>query len=82
MEIMDSIELKAYLHDLIDKTNDMTLLSVIKTILNKQHVESDFWNEIPESIKESVKIALEEAERGETISHDKVIKEARIKYGL
>ena len=70
---MDAIQLKTDLHNLIDKVNDTSILSAIKTILSKQTEEIDFWDELPSNVRESVKRGIEQADRGETKTHQEVM---------
>lgn len=79
---MNTLELKSDLHNLIDKVTDVTILKVIKAILSKEIGENDFWDELPESVKESIELSLDQASRGETISHEQVLQEMRTRYGL
>ncbi len=70
---MDVMQLKTDLHNLIDKVNDTSILSAIKTILIKQTEDIDFWNELPLNVQDSVKRGIEQADRGETKSHREVM---------
>ncbi len=70
---MDAIELKSDLHNLIDSVNDMSVLSALKTLLSKQASESDFWDELPLSVQESVKRGMTQVENGETRTHEEVM---------
>jgi len=79
---MTALELKSDLHILIDKVNDVALLNKIKMLLSKQESDSDFWNELPEEVRKSIEMSLKQADRGETVPHEKVINEFREKYGL
>ncbi len=72
---------KLELVQLILNTNTPILLEKIGKIL-KQEKEADWWNEIPESVQESIEIAIEQADQGETTPHSEVMKETRAKYGL
>jgi thiamine pyrophosphate-dependent acetolactate synthase large subunit-like protein len=72
---------KLELVQLILNTNQPILLEKVSQLL-KQENKTDWWDEIPESVQESIEIALEQAEKGETIPHHEVMKEARGKYGL
>ena len=79
---MDVIEIKSDLHRLIDKVNDISILSTIKALLNKQVVADDFWDELPENVQESIEKGLKQSKDGNTIDHDVVMKEFKEKYGL
>jgi predicted transcriptional regulator len=75
---MNTAELKADLYKLIDKTEDISILKALRTLLIKQFAndkaESDFWDELPEALKNEIEKGLEEIEAGEEISHEKVMK--------
>ena len=71
--IMDAIELKSDIHNLIDRVNDMSMLRAVKAILSKQTSESDFWEELPLNIQESVKRGIRQVENGETRTHEEVM---------
>ncbi len=57
---------------------DDNILSEIENILKS----SDWWDELPAEVKKSIDKGIEQAKKGETMSHEDVIKEAREKYGL
>ena len=71
---MNTVELKSDLHSLIDKVEDTDILYAIKAILSKEVKSEDFWDELPFSIQESVKKGMEQANKGETKLHSKVMK--------
>ena len=75
---MDALELKSDIHNLIDKVNDLSILNTIKTLLNKQLVGDDLWDELPESIK----IGLKQSIEGNTIPHESVMNEFKEKYRI
>ena len=72
---------KIELVQLILNINKPVLLDKIKQLLI-QEKESDWWDELPENVKESIEIGLEQANKGETISHEHVVNEMKEKYGL
>lgn len=74
MRIMNSLELKSDLHNLIDRVNDVTILNAIKAILNKQVSEVDFWDELPTNVQESALRGMEQAKNGQTRAHNEVMK--------
>lgn len=79
---MDAIELKSDLHNLIDRVNDLSILNAIKTLLGKQVVAEDWWDELPKSVQESIEEGLKQSKGGNTIANDLVINEFKEKYGL
>jgi hypothetical protein len=72
--IMNAIDLKSDLHNLIDKVNDTDILNAIKAILNAQLKENDSWEELPLHVQESVKRGIEQARSGKTKAHSEVMK--------
>ena len=48
--------------------------------IGDHYQNKDFWNELPEHVKDSVKQAKEELKNGEGIPHDKVMAEIKSKF--
>ena len=71
---MNSTELKSDLHNLIDQVNDATILNAIKAILAKQVSDTDFWDDLPVNVQESVKRGMTQAKNGKTKDHSEVVK--------
>ena len=81
--IMDAIELKSSLHELIENIEDNNILSAIYLLLAKQGsktVEKDFWDGLPEHVKAGIEEGLAQSERGEGIPHVEVMKQIHAKY--
>ncbi len=72
---------KLELVQLILNTNRPALLDRISQLLT-QEKEADWWDEIPESVQESIETSMGQANKGETSPHNEVIKEIREKYGI
>lgn len=71
---MDVIELRADLHNMIDKISDSNILYAVKTLLTgKTSKQSDWWETISEEERSEIKQGLAEADRGEIIPHEKVM---------
>lgn len=79
MEVMNVQTKKLELVQLILNTDRPALLDKVSQLL-KQEKEGDWWEEIPETVQESIDIALKQADNGELIPHQEVMKEARAKY--
>lgn len=60
----------------------MAILNAVKTMLSKQGEGEDFWDELPDDIKESIEESLRQTQSNKTIPHNDVIREAKEKYGL
>lgn len=74
MKIMDFIELRADLHDMIDKISDRNVLNTVKTLLSgKSAKQADWWDIISEEERTEIEQGLAEADRGELISHEEVM---------
>lgn len=75
---MNTAELKADLYNLIEKTNDVSILEALRTLLKKQitheKAESDFWDELPEALKSEIDEGLNEIEDGQEKPHEEVMK--------
>ena len=72
---------KLELVQLILKTDRPNVLEKVSQLL-KQERETDWWDELPLSVQKSIDEAIEQADRGETIPHEEVMKEVKLKYGL
>ena len=60
-----------------------TFLLAIRILLLKQvpNTETkDFWDDLPIRIRKDIETALIEADNGELIPHEEVMKEMRVKY--
>ena len=77
LKIMENNEKNALIKKLIDTEED-AILDQVKAILGVD--TKDFWNELPEHVKESVNQAKEELKNGQGISHDKVMSEIKSKF--
>ena len=64
-------------------------LEIVQLILNtemqdvlKKGQAADWWDDISEEEKQAIEKGLAEAERGELIPHENVMREVKAKYGL
>ncbi len=74
MQVMDIIELRADLHNMIDKISDSSILYAVRTILSGKSVnQADWWDTISEEERDEIKQGLAEADRGELIPHEEVM---------
>jgi predicted transcriptional regulator len=72
---MDIKEIRADLHNMIDKISDRKVLTAVKTLLSgKADRESDWWDTISEEEREEIEQGLREADKGEVTPHEEVIK--------
>jgi predicted transcriptional regulator len=71
---MDVIELRADLHNMIDKISDSNVLNAVKTLLSGKTVKQvDWWNTISEEERVEILQGLAEADRGELSLHEEVM---------
>jgi len=66
---------------LILNTEKPAILEKIEDILKKEK-SSDWWNEISEGERKSIERGILEADNGELIPHDEVMKKAKAKYKI
>jgi predicted transcriptional regulator len=72
---------KLELVQLILNTEKPSILSKVEAILKKEKA-SDWWDEISPEEKKAIENGLAEADKGELIPHEEVMKEVRAKYHL
>ena len=74
MEIMNVIELRSDLHNMIDKITDSNILNAVKTLLSERtSTQADWWDIISDEERAEIEQGLAEADRGEVISHEEVM---------
>ena len=74
MEIMNVIELRSDLHNMIDKITDSNILNAVKTLLSERTAtQTDWWDIISDEERAEIEQGLAEADRGEVISHEEVM---------
>jgi predicted transcriptional regulator len=57
------------------------LLVEINEILQKE-TKSDWWDNLPLEVQESILEGLTDIQNGNVLTHDQVMEEARQKYGI
>lgn len=81
--MINTVDLKSDLHQLIDKVNDVDILKAVKVILAKEYkTKTDWADSISNTLKTELKESILEADRGQTISHDEAMKQIRNRYQL
>jgi len=76
-------ELKADLHNLIDKINEESILNAIRIILSKQDEASRDWAEdLGESLRSELEESISEADEGKVISHKEAMNRIKSRYNL
>ena len=71
---------KLELVQLILNTEKPTILARVEAVLKEK--AGDWWDKLSRGEMESIEKGLSEAEKGELIPHEEVMKEARAKYKL
>lgn len=72
---MDVTELRADLHNLIDKISDKNILKAVRTLLSEKAAEkADWWDTISQEEQEEIEQGLSEADRGQVTPHEEVMK--------
>lgn len=69
---------KIELLKLILETDDEAIIQKLKVVFEKP--EPDFWDELPDSVKESINRGLEDVSAGRVENHDKVMEEFKKAY--
>ena len=81
---MSTVELKSNLHNLIDTINDSKTLNAIYTLLKKNSAASKTnqldWDSLSHAEKIAIDKAIKQADNGELIPHNQVMKELKTKY--
>ena len=72
---------KLKLVQMIINTDKPALLKRVEEIFKKE-TAVDWWDEISEAERKSIEQGLAEADRGELIPHEEVMKEVKAKYNL
>jgi predicted transcriptional regulator len=79
--IMNLQAKKLEIVQLILNTQKPAILKKVEDVLKKEKV-TDWYDEISEAERQSIEKGLAEADRGELIPHEEVMKEVKAKYNL
>jgi len=79
--IMNLQAKKLELVQYILNTEKPSVLEKVEAVFKKEKAE-DWWDEISEAEKEAIEKGIAEADRGELIPHEEVMREVRAKYKL
>lgn len=79
--IMNLQAKKLELVQMILNTEKPTVLAKVEAVFKKEK-GTDWWDEIGEAERNAIEEGLAEADRGELIPHEEVMKEVRAKYKL
>jgi predicted transcriptional regulator len=72
---------KLELVQMILNTEKPAVLAEVEAVFKKEK-RADWWDEIGEAERNAIEEGLAEADRGELIPHEEVIREVRAKYKL
>lgn len=61
----------------IEQLSDPAMLQTIRTLKEDSESSRDFWNDLPDYVKESIKRAKSDLDSGKGISHDEVMQLAK-----
>lgn len=77
---MDLQSEKIELVKLLLETESREVINEIKAVFKRQG--NDFYDDLPQHVKDDIEEGLKEVEEGKFYEHDWVMQEARAKYGL
>jgi predicted transcriptional regulator len=77
MEHMNTQSDKKELIEWISNLTDPKTLEKIKTIKTAIESDTDFWQDLPAEVKQSINKGIRELDNGRGIPHDQVMKEIR-----
>ena len=78
---MDIQTLKLDLVQRILNSKHETILAKV-TMIFEEESKNDWWDELPQEVKDSIAEGISDLDTGKIFTHDQVIQEAKIKYGL
>ena len=78
---MDIQTLKLDLVQRILNSKNETILAKV-TMIFEEESKNDWWDELPQEVKDSIAEGIHDLDTGTIFTHDQVIQEAKIKYGL
>ena len=75
---MKTTDLKKDITTIINTIEDENTLLAIKLFIHNQ--SKDYWNELPEQVKESIDVGIKQAEAGKLTPHNEVMHNIKSKY--
>ncbi|MFT5890435.1 MAG: putative transcriptional regulator [Dokdonia sp.] len=81
---MGTVELKDIVKQYVNIADDK-ILRIVKAVFEsyqKEEKEVDFYDELPEAIKDLLEESIAQADRGEVTPHAEVMAEFRKKYNI
>lgn len=77
---MEYSKLKEELHQIIDQVNDEAALYQVRSVLESQ-TGHDWADDMSDELREALERSIAQADAGNVISHEEVMKMLREKYG-
>lgn len=71
---------KEKIHQLVDACDNDNILQEIKSVLQQTENEQDWWQQLPDAEKEKTLVSLEQADNGQTFSHQQVMERVWAKF--
>ncbi len=78
---MDIQTLKIDLVQRIINSKNEALLAKVNLIFQEES-ENDWWDELPQEIRDSISEGISDINSGKIFTHDQVMQEAKTKYGF
>jgi len=83
--MLSSVEIKSEIHNMVENIHDLDILRAIRVLLSKQNTistQTDFWDELPDSIKNKLDNSIKQADEGKMSTHDEVKRRLNIKFAV
>ena len=77
---MDLQTEKLELMKLLLETESKEVINEIKAVFKKRG--SDFYDDLPQSVKDDIEISIKQIEAGEVYDHEWVMQDIKNKYGI
>jgi len=77
---MDLQAEKIELMKLLLETDSEEIIAQIKSVFKRE--EYDFYDDLPEHVKESIQRGLDDVKEGKVRDHESVMHDIKVKYGI
>jgi hypothetical protein len=72
--------LKEKIHQLVENCSDDRVLHNTLEVLEQANADNDWWDELPEEQKKKTLASLEQADNGQTITHENLRRQIWAKF--
>ncbi len=72
--------LKEKIHQLVENCSDDRVLHNTLEVLEQANTDKDWWDELPEEQKKKTLASLEQADNGQTITHENLRRQIWAKF--